>query len=66
MKKTFNYPKEFITLPAYTAHRGQVVEVLRELRDGDEYDGPIAGLERMFEIRASDGWIGNAFESELT
>lgn len=64
--RTFFYPQEFTTLPDYTAHRGVRVEVLRALRDGDEYDGPRAGLERMYEVRAlGDGWIGHAWESEL-
>lgn len=61
----FDYPKEFVTLPEYSAHRRQVVTILRPLRDGDEYDGPKAGLEPMFLIRAADGWEGHAWESEL-
>ena len=65
MHRTFRYPPEFVTLPEYTAHAGQSVVVTRELRDGDEYDGPAAGLERMYEIAALDGWIGHAWESEL-
>ena len=63
--RKFNYPPEFVTLPDYTAHAGQCVKVLRALRDGDEYDGPKAGLERMYEVRARDGWIGHAWASEL-
>lgn len=61
----FDYPKEFVTLPDYSAHRGHEVEIVRELIDGDEYDGPKTGLERMYEIRAKDGWVGHAWESEL-
>jgi hypothetical protein len=63
--KRFNYPAEFVTLPEYSAHRGQRVKVLRELEDGKEYDGPLAGLERMYEVRAADGWVGHAWETEL-
>lgn len=58
----FDYPKEFTTLPKYTAHRGEIVTVLRPLRDGDEYN--YEG-DAMFEVRAEDGWIGHAWESEL-
>ena len=58
----FNYPAEFVTLPDYTAHAGQIVTVLRELREGVEYDNE---GEKMFEVMASDKWIGHAFESEL-
>lgn len=65
MKKIFAYPKEYVTLPLYTAHAGQEVEVVRELLDGKEYDGPSCDCERMFLIRAADGWEGHAFESEL-
>jgi hypothetical protein len=64
--KRFDYPEHFVTLPGYSAHRGQAVEVLRELVDGEEYDGPLAGLERMYRVRAADGWEGDAWESELS
>ena len=59
--RKFNYPKEFVTLPEYTLHAGQVVEVIRPLTTGeaDIENGP------MYEIKASDGWIGHAFEDEL-
>lgn len=57
-----NYPPEFVTLPDYTAHAGQPVTILRELRDGEEYD--FEG-DRMYEVRASDGWTGHAWNSEL-
>jgi hypothetical protein len=61
----FDYPFEFKTLPEYTSHAGQVVEVLRELgsEESDHHVDP--EMEKMFKIKASDGWIGDAFESEL-
>lgn len=57
----FNYPEEFTTLPEYSNHRGQTVKVLRKLTD-EEADRE---EEPMFKIQASDGWEGDAFESEL-
>lgn len=67
MQKLFTYPSEFKLYPEHQAHSGQAVEVVRELIDGEEYDGPLAGLpERMFLIRADDGWEGHAFETELS
>ena len=64
-KYTFQYPPEFVTWPEYTEHAGQVVEVTRALKDPEEYEGPSAGGEAMFEIKALDGWTGQAWESEL-
>ena len=61
--RTFNYPAAFVTLPEYTAHAGQHVTVVRELRDGDEYDREDG--DRMYEVRAADGWVGHAWEAEL-
>lgn len=61
MKYRFDYPAGFISLPAYSAHRGQLVRVIRKLRR-DEYD--FEG-EAMFEIQAEDGWTGHAWRSEL-
>jgi hypothetical protein len=59
----FNYPTHFTTLPEYTKHAGQEVEVLDQLVppevDGNPDDEP------MFNIRAADGWTGKAFASEL-
>ncbi len=59
----FRYPPEFVTLSKYTAHAGQIVKVVRALR-ADEYEVD-SQMERMFKIRAFDGWEGAAFESEL-
>ena len=64
----FNYPKEFVTLPDYTAHAGQIVEVIRPAKpthkfpDGGEYDWE---GEAMFIVRASDGWEGMVWKDEL-
>ena len=65
MKTIFCYPDEFVTLPDHTAHAGQEVEVVRALtrKEADYHDDP--ELERMFVVRAADGWEGYAFESEL-
>lgn len=57
----FHYPREFTTLPEYTRHAQQEVQVTRRLGpDEAQADG-----EPMFEIIAPDGWVGHAFESEL-
>lgn len=55
----FRYPVDFVTLPEYTAHAGQVVQVVGKV-PREPYQ-----LEPMFKIRALDGWEGFAFESEL-
>jgi hypothetical protein len=59
----FDYPKAFVTLPEYTARRNETVTVVRQLTDDEADQGE--GMERMFEVRASDGWIGHAWASEL-
>jgi len=58
----FAYPQEYTLLPQYSAHRGQSVTVLREHVAGAYYD--YEG-DRMFRIRADDGWEADAWESEL-
>jgi hypothetical protein len=60
-KHLFNYPEAFTTLPEYSAHRGQVVEVVRPLTAA-EYDNE---GDAMYLVRAADGWEGHAFDSEL-
>ena len=60
----FDYPESFISLPLYSAHRGQVVTVLRKATE-EEADGPEKDCEQMYKIKASDGWEGFAWESEL-
>lgn len=57
----FAYPEAFISLPNYTAHRGQTVTVRRYL-NSDEADST---EEQMFKVQADDGWTGDAWESEL-
>ena len=63
MKAVFAYPEAFKTLPEYTAHAGQIVDVGKQLSASEADRGD--GLERMFHITAPDGWKGHAFESEL-
>ena len=47
--------------PDYTKHSGQQVEIIRELSLYENHSGvPI------FEIKASDGWVGHAWEDELS
>lgn len=58
----FDYPAAFTTLPDYTAHAGHVVEIVRPLREGEEYDDE---GDPMFRVRAADGWEGDAWLSEL-
>ena len=55
----FDYPKEFVTLPEYTAHAGQTVTVLKCTQIGNQNE------EAMWQFVAADGWHGEAFESEL-
>jgi hypothetical protein len=61
----FAYPAQFTSLPDHTLHAGHTVTVLRELGAGESDHHADPTLERMFEIRADDGWTGHAFESEL-
>jgi hypothetical protein len=58
----FDYPDAFTSLPDYTAHAGQIVSVVRPLDPATEYDDQ---GERMYVVRADDGWEGHAFRSEL-
>lgn len=60
-KKRLNYPKELTTLPEYTAHSGQTVDVIRPLTL-DEADAEVG---QMYLVRAADGWEGHAYEEEL-
>lgn len=63
MKRILRYPAEFTTLPDYTEHNGQVVEIIRPLVDGEEYDREEG--DEMFLVSASDGWEGNVYQNEL-
>lgn len=60
----FDYPKEFTTLPEYSARRGSAVTVERQCTDEEADQGD--GMERMFVVRTADGWTGHAWASELT
>lgn len=62
-KYTFRYPKEFVTLPEYTARAGSAVTVERQLTQ-DEAD-QADDMEAMYRVKADDGWEGDAFASEL-
>lgn len=57
----FAYPIEFTLLPDYSAHRGQEVEILRQLTD-EECDPE---CQPMYLIQAADGWQGHASIDEL-
>ena len=59
----FKYPLDFKTLPDYTEHANQIVEVGEQLSE-EEADRS-EELERLYHTTASDGWKGHAFESEL-
>ena len=68
----FDYPEEFSTLPEYTAHRGQLVTVIRPCSETEAdkiWDNPDGEGDRvvdtMFIIQAHDGWTGHAWDSEL-
>lgn len=60
-KYRFAYPIEFISLPDYSAHRDQVVTVIRRMTkiEADQE------FEPMYMVIAADGWIGAAHKSEL-
>ena len=62
----FDYPSEFISLPLYTAHAGQMVVVIRALTE-DEAEPPDYenGITQMYLVRAADGWEGHAWDEEL-
>lgn len=64
MTAKFNYPIEFTSYPKYTAHAGQIVEIVRPLTS-EEADGPEQDCEQMYLIKAADGWEGHAWDSEL-
>ena len=56
----FDYPKELVTLPEYSKRRGKVVVAEALMQEGNEDE------EAMYQVRVvEDGWIGEAFESEL-
>ena len=59
----FRYPHEFTTLPEYESRRGSVVEIVRQHTQEEADQGN--GMERMYLVRAADGWQGSAWASEL-
>lgn len=59
----FDYPKHFVTLPELTARTMHECVVVRQLTQ-DEAD-QADDMERMFEIRFVDGFIAQAWASEL-
>lgn len=59
----FDYPTTFVTLPKYSVRRGDAVTVIRQLTQDEADQGE--GMERMFRVRAEDGWEGDAWASEL-
>jgi hypothetical protein len=68
----FDYPVEFTSLNDYSAHRGEVVTVLRPCTADEAdvlWDNPNGTgdeiVDRMFKVQAADGWIGDAWEGEL-
>jgi hypothetical protein len=60
-RAVFDYPQAFVTLPEYSAHRGQEVTVVRQCTS-QEADQE---CQHMYVIQASDGWTGVADEDEL-
>jgi len=61
-KYLFNYP-DFGTpdiYPDYTAHNGQIVKVMSEVKVDEEFSE-----NRLYAIRAADGWTGQAWGEEL-
>jgi hypothetical protein len=62
-RRRFDYPEHFVTMPEYTARRGAIVTVVRQLTQEEADQGE--GMERMYKVRCDDGWEGDAWESEL-
>lgn len=74
----FDYPDEFTSLDDYSAHRNQSVRVLRPCTENEadviwdtpDYNNhpekPPEIVDRMFKVQSDDGWIGDAWESELS
>lgn len=69
----FDYPEEFSSLPDYSARRGMEVTVVAPapeneadvIWDDPEGTGEDRIVDRMFIVKAADGWTGHAWESEL-
>ena len=62
----FDYPTWFVSLPDYTARRGQMVTVVRQFND-DEAEPPNEDCpDVLYKVRGKDGWDGEAWGSELS
>jgi hypothetical protein len=60
--RLFDYPTVYSS-DDYMLHTGQMVEIVRALEYPKEYENM---GDPMYRIRASDGWEGDAWESELS
>ena len=58
----FTYPKEFSETAGHAAHSGQLVTVTGK---GDDFEVHTAEGDPLWNIKASDGWTGTAWASEL-
>ncbi|OZI20087.1 hypothetical protein CAL26_21265 [Bordetella genomosp. 9] len=60
VKRLFIYPNfgNPCNFPDYVAHSGQIVDVVHEI--------PTDQDERLYRVRAADGWEGDAWDSELS
>lgn len=67
----FDYSLEFTSLDDYSAHRRQAVTVLRQCtldeaaQIWDDFGNGPECCDVMYKVKASDGWIGDAWDSEL-
>lgn len=67
----FEYPDLFTTLSEYSNRRNHIVQVIRPCTEKeadilwDDPEGNGTVVDRMFRIKAADGWEGSAWESEL-
>lgn len=58
----FKYPKEFVTLPEYSKHRGDIVRIVRACTADEADNYP----EQMYHVQSVDNsWSGVAWETEL-
>ena len=58
----FTYPEEFDEVSGHAAHSGQLVTVTGK---GDDFEAHVIAGDPMWKIKASDGWTGDAWASEL-
>ena len=69
----FDYPVEFTSLDEYSKRRGETVLVVEPapemeadvLWDQVDTSEEYQIVDRMWRVRAADGWCGCAWESEL-